>query len=211
MTTIAVIGGTGYAGSSIVREAASRGHRVIALSRSQPADPVEGVRYLQGSLADAGRLVEEADVVVGALSPRGEMAGKLVEAYAELARLADAAGRRLVVIGGFSSLRPAPGAPRFVEGDDLPPQHAAEAKEMNAVLGAIAATPQSLDWLFVSPAAGFGAYAPGEPRGSYRLGGEVALFDDQGQSAVSGPDFALAVVDEIEKASQHRAHVSVAY
>ena len=34
MSRIAVIGGTGYAGSAIVAEAAARGHQVSALSRS---------------------------------------------------------------------------------------------------------------------------------------------------------------------------------
>ena len=33
MTTIAIFGGTGYAGSAIRDEALSRGHRVIAVTR----------------------------------------------------------------------------------------------------------------------------------------------------------------------------------
>ena len=45
MSRIAVIGGTGYAGSAIVREAASRGHEVVSFSRSVPAEEarVDGV------------------------------------------------------------------------------------------------------------------------------------------------------------------------
>lgn len=211
MTTIAVIGGTGYAGSSIVREAVARGHRVISLSRSLPADPADGVRYEQGSVTDAARVIEGAEVVVGALSPRGDNAGTLVEVYAKLGKLAAATGARLVVVGGFGSLRPAAGAPRFAEGDDMPAEFAAESKEMTAVLGALAGAPEDLDWLFVSPAAGYGAHAPGEPRGVYRLGGDVALFDDDGNSAISGADFALAVVDEIERSAHHRTQISVAY
>ncbi len=37
MTTIAIIGGTGYAGGAIRDEALKRGHFVIAVSRSGPA------------------------------------------------------------------------------------------------------------------------------------------------------------------------------
>ncbi len=43
MSRIIVIGGTGYAGSAIVTEAAARGHAVTAFSRSLPAEPVPGV------------------------------------------------------------------------------------------------------------------------------------------------------------------------
>jgi len=211
MSTIAVIGGTGYAGSSIVKEAITRGHQVISLSRSLPAEPVDGVRYVQGSAADGVKIVTGADVVVGALSPRAGTEGTLVDTYTKLADLAAAAGARLIVVGGFSSLRPAPGAPRFAEGD-LPPEFAAEAREGNSVLSALSAgAPQNLDWLFVSPAAAFGAYTPqGEPRGTYRTSTDVALFDAEGNSAIEGPDFALAIIDEIESPTRHRGQIHFA-
>jgi hypothetical protein len=71
--------------------------------------------------------------------------------------------------------------------------------------------PEDLDWLFISPAGAYGAWAAGERTGTYRLGGEVALFDAEGGSSISGADFALAVVDEIETPVHHREHISVAY
>ena len=83
MATIVVFGGTGYTGDNIVREAAARGHQVVAVGRSQPKEPVEGVRYEVGSAEEvAGRVVPGADAVVAALSPRGDMAGRLVEVAA---------------------------------------------------------------------------------------------------------------------------------
>lgn len=213
MSTIVVIGGTGYAGSSIVKEAVSRGHKVISLSRSLPAEPVDGVSYVQGAAAEAGQVVAGADVVVGALSPRAGTEGSLVATYTKLADLAAANDARLIVVGGFSSLRPAPGAPRFAEGDELPPEFAPEAREGNSVLTALSASaPENLDWLFVSPAATFGGYTPqGEPRGVYRTSTDVALFDADGNSAIEGADFALAIVDEIEKPTQHRSQIHFAY
>jgi uncharacterized protein len=211
MSKILVIGGTGYTGGNITREAVSRGHEVTSVSRSRPAAPVEGVVYSHGEAGDSVGAVAGQDVVVATLSPRGDTAGKLPGLYQELTREAAAARARLVVIGGFSSLRPAAGEPRFAEGE-IPEQFRSEALELEAVREWLTTSaPEELDWTFVSPAGGYGAWAAGEKTGTYRLGGEVALFDADGNSEISGADFALAVVDEIERHEHRREHISVAY
>lgn len=207
---IVVIGGTGYAGASIVSEAARRGHEVVAVSRSGPAIPLDGVEYIQTDVhADLPDLAG-ADVVVVSMSPRGDNAGRLRSLYLEIGRKADEVGARLIVIGGFSSLRPAPDAPRFVEGD-IPPAYAPEAKEMHSILEALQADEVDGDWLFVSPAGKYGSYNPGSERGTYRVGGEVALFDENGESDISGVDFARAILDEIESPAHRRTHIGIAY
>lgn len=215
MSRITVIGGTGYAGSAIVAEAAARGHEVTVLSRSLPAEGVPGVTYVQGDAADEAALssvISGADVVVGALAPRGPLAESFREVYRSVARLADTNGARLYLVGGFSSLRPAAGAPRFVT--DLSHAPAEFHHEIRAgaavVIEDLPATPESLDWVFVSPAGGFGSYAPGERRGEYRLGGDIAVQPDGG-GEISGVDYALGFVDLIEKGDHHRAHVNLAY
>jgi uncharacterized protein len=212
MATIVVFGGTGYTGSNIVREAASRGHQVISVSRSEPKERIEGVRYEVGAAeAVAPRVIPGADAVVASLAPRGDMAGRLVEVYRELARLSAEAGARYLQVGGFSSLRPSAEAPRFVEGE-IPEQYKAEALEGEASrVMLVDEAPEELDWVFVSPAGSYGAWAAGERTGTYRVGGEVALFDAEGGSNISGADFASAVVDEIENPAHHREHVGVAY
>jgi putative NADH-flavin reductase len=212
MSTIVVFGGTGYTGSNVIREAATRGHQVISVSRSEPAERVEGVRYEIGSASDlAPQVIPGADAVVATLSPRGDMAGRLVEVYAELARLADSAGARYLQVGGFSSLRPTAGAPRFVEGE-IAEQYRDEALEGEATRALLAENaPDGLDWVFVSPAGAYGAWAAGERTGTYRVGDEVALFDEAGESNISGADFALAIVEEIETPKHHREHIGIAY
>jgi uncharacterized protein len=98
-----------------------------------------------------------------------------------------------------------------VEGD-IPEEFRDEALEGEATRVLLAEdAPEGLDWVFVSPAAGYGAWAAGERTGSFRVGDEVALFDADGGSSISGPDFAAAIVDEIERPTRHRAHMSVAY
>lgn len=216
MTRITILGGTGYTGAAIAREARTRSLDVTSYSRSLPADDarLEGVAYETGSLMDPAvreRAVQGADVLVSALSPRGELDGHIVEVDRDLAALAEAKGARFLVVGGFSSLRPEEGAPRFADGDEIPPQFAGEAKQMNEVLSELISSPGSLDFVFFSPAQQYGSYAPGAATGRYRLGGDVAFFDEDGVSALSGADFAFAIVDEIQKRAHHRAHVSVAY
>jgi len=211
MSRITVIGGTGYAGAAVVAEAVKRGHQVLAISRNAPADPIEGATYLQGSAMDVdvrAKAFDGAYAVVSATSPRGDMADQQLELTEALASRAGGSGVRLIVVGGYSSLRPAAGAPRFVEGF-VPSQYLQEAKAGYAVLESLMAEPEQLDWTYVSPAQAFGAFAPGTPTGKYRLGGDVAILDADGKSSVSAPDFAMAVVDIVDSAAHRREHVSV--
>ncbi|MEU8330500.1 NAD(P)H-binding protein [Micromonospora sp. NPDC048839] len=213
MSRITVIGGTGYAGSAIVAEAASRGHQVTALSRSVPSAPVPNVTYRQGDARDEATLsasIEGADVVVAALAPRGPLAGVFRDVYRTVARLADAAGVPLFVVGGYSSLRPAPGAERFVA--DLSHVPAELHDEIRAgaalIIEDLPAAPATLDWVFVSPALRFGAYLPSEQLGRYRLGDDVAVAPEDG-GAISAADYALGFVDLIEKGDHHRTQVNL--
>ena len=214
MSRIVVFGGTGYAGAAVVKEAASRGHQVTSVSRNQPTDPVDRVAYVTGNVTDpevVASAVTGADVVVSALSPRGELDGKILDADIEIARQAREAGARLVVVGGFSSLRPAEGELPVAEGDQIPEIYRGEALQMHSVLNHLKGEPEGLDWVFFSPGSDFGAHVPGEDLGRYRTGGEIALFDEDGRSAISGPDFARAVVDHIDGDERNRGHVGVAY
>jgi uncharacterized protein len=215
MSHITVIGGTGYAGSAIVAEAANRGHAVTAFSRSAPAEPVPNVDYVQGDATDDAALssvISGADVVVAALAPRGPLAGPFRDVYRTVGRLADEQGARLFVVGGFSSLRPAPGAPRFVEDLSNMPTEVHEEILAGAalILEDLPAAPGTLDWVFVSPAAKFGAFAPGPRRGEYRLGDDVAVNPQDG-GEISAPDYAIGVLDLIESGDRHRAHVNLGY
>jgi hypothetical protein len=212
LTAITVIGATGYA---IAQEAARRGHQVTGVSRTAPAGSQGGpVTWVTGSVLDPHvqeRAFTGADVVVAALSPRGDMAGQVAGTYASLAALAEKQGVRLVVVGGFSALRTEPGGPRMADGDGVPPEFADEAREMGRVADALLAASGDLDWVYVSPAGVYGAHTDLADQGTYRVGGDVALFDAAGQSAVSGGDFATAVVDEIEQQAHRNSHIGIAY
>lgn len=212
MSRIAIIGATGFTGSNLVRVAAQRGHDVLAVSRSAPAELPDGVTHLQLDVT-APEAAEQVvrpggvpvDAVVSALSPRGVMAGQVAPADLRLAEVCREAGVRFAVVGGFGSLRPQRGAPRVAEGEDFPEAYRPEALEMAGLLDALAGGAPDLDWLYVSPSAGYGAFAPGEATGSYRWGGDV-VTPDAGE--ISGADFALGLIEELEVPSR-AGHVSL--
>src|SRR3954471_21055160 len=103
MARISVFGGTGYAGSNIVAEAARRGHSVTSYSRNLPEQRVDGVEYAQGSLLEVDtrtKALDGADAVVVTVAPRGDMAGAVRDGIKALTAEAEQAGVRLGVIGG---------------------------------------------------------------------------------------------------------------
>lgn len=216
MSRIVILGGTGYAGGLIAAEAARRGHEVLSVSRSAAQDPVEGVEHRAGDVRDATILAEVlsgADVVISALSPRGDMAD-LEEFRALQQRIAQGArtaGARLGVIGGAGSLLVAEDGPKLVDTPDFPTEFAQEPRVLDAVLQDLRGADGGLDWFFLSPAGGFGSFAPGEATGTYRVGGDVLLTDEKGESFISGADLALAMVDEIERPAHRRTRFTVAY
>jgi len=212
MTRIAVIGGTGYAGSNIVAEAVQRGHDVVSVARTVAADRIDGVTYVEGTLLDVPGLIAQlqgVDAVVVSAAPRGEMEGHVRPAIAELAN-ALPADVRLGVIGGAGGSLVAPGGPRLID-SGFPEEFKAEALEMIGVLEDLQAAGSVHDWFFVHPAGGFGAWNPGERTGAYRDGGDVLVTDADGDSFISGADFGIAVIDEIDSPKHRGERFTVGY
>ena len=160
------------------------------------------------------QLAADADVIVTAIrfAPDGSGDGvQLLDAFPALTSAAARRGTRLGVVGGASSLLVAEGGPRLIDTPDFPDQFKGEARSASAVLEVLRADGTGVDWFFVSPAAGFGAYNPGNPTGRYRVSGEILLTDGSGKSEISAPDFALAILDEIDHPAHHRTRFHVAY
>jgi putative NADH-flavin reductase len=128
----------------------------------------------------------------------------LLEAAAE-------GGTRIGVVGGAGSLHVAEGGPRLIDTPAFPEAFKAEAGSHARALDALRAADTDVDWFYLSPAAEFGAWVAGERTGTFRLGGDVLLSDADGKSFISGADYAIAFVDEIDKPAHHQARFSVAY
>jgi hypothetical protein len=210
MARITVLGGTGYAGAAVVAEASRRGHEVTSVSRSAPTSPVDEVTYVEGSVLDADvldRVVTDADVVVSALAPRGDMAGKIEGVVQELVGRLAGTPTRLGYVGGASSLLTEEGGPRLwdVSKDHVPDEVKPEVHTGLETLAMLEASPESLDWFYVSPPQDFGSWLGTASKGEYVLGGDVLLRDAHGASTISADDLALAILDEIDTPAHRRS------
>ncbi len=213
MARVVVLGGTGYAGAHIVAEAAARGHDVVSVARKAPVDPVPGVTYVEGSVLDLdalGDVLAGADVVVSALSPRGDMSDRVLDVLRDLADRLTGTRTRLGVVGGAMGSLSAPGGPRLWD-LGVPEEYRHEAGVGVETLDLLQASDPGLDWFLVHPPKVFGAWVPGERTGSYREGGDVVVEDADGESFISGADFAIALVDEIDEPRRHRDRFTVGY
>jgi hypothetical protein len=214
---IVVYGGSGAIGSRIANEAAARGHSVVIVDRSPKADLApKGAKVVTGDALDPKDIlknVEGMDVLVSAVvvrpAPTPDFALRVVKSYVEALRTqAGAKKARLFVVGGASSLYNAQGQ-RII--DTRP------AGGSTAMLGEVRSAVDSLDflrtvsdvtWTFFSPA---GNIRPGTRTGKFRLGTEQIVVDDKGQSAISMEDYAVAVLDELEKPQFLNKRFTVGY
>jgi putative NADH-flavin reductase len=214
MARISVVGGTGYAGAAVVAEAVRRGHQVISVSRHEPPERLDGVRYVLGSALDPALLADvmgDSDVVVEAVSPRGDMAGEVEGLLDQIIELAANRDVRVGVVGGASSLLVAEGGPRLFDVNDVPPAVLPEIETGLALLERLKTEPGPLDWFYVSPPETFGAWVPAPDTGSYRLSDDVLLRDAEGTSTISAADLARAILDEIEQPRYRRRRFHAAH
>jgi hypothetical protein len=215
---IAVIGATGFVGSKIRDEALTRGHQVTAIVRKPenlPAHPRLAVRPLD--IADTAALTQALaghDAIVSAYSPgRASPIETVYETFVaahrsiiDAAKLSEVA--RYLAVGGAASLKTPEGL-EFMES----PAAAGFAAFMPALRGTreqyymLKGEPQ-LDWVFLAPSV---MLAPGERTGKYRTGKDHILYSEPGKSAISLEDYAVAMIDEIERPAHHRERFTVGY
>jgi hypothetical protein len=203
MAKIALVGASGNAGSRILKELSDRGHQVTAIARAP-----EKITSLPNVVAKKGDVFDQAgfsellrghDAVISSVHFTASDPLKLIEAVR-------ASGvQRYLVVGGAGSLEIAPGQ-RVVDLPDFPAAYKAEATKGAEFLDLLKQEKQ-LDWTFLSPSAEF---VPGERTGKFRIGKDSLLSNDEG-SRISFEDYAIALVDEIEKPQHSRQRFTVGY
>lgn len=196
---IVIFGATGMVGSRVVTEASSRGHQVIAASRrggTHASPAVTTAAVDAGDREQARELLNDADVVVGAIRPRPGEEGSVPETTATLLDAAAATGSRLLLVGGSGPLASPDSPTRRVIDDErfVPAEWRASAEASLAQLRACEG--HQAAWTYLSPPA---LLEPGTRTSTYRRGTTTLLVDQAGRSGISAEDLAVAILDEIEQ------------
>ena len=211
---IALIGATGFFGSAILKEALDRGHEVTAIVRHpETLLPHAKLRPQKGDVYntdEVARLVAGHHAAISAFNPgwsNPDIYKQQVKGTEAIIRGVKQAGlKRLLFVGGAGSLEYKPG----VQGVDTPEfpkdwkQGALAAREALNMLR----KETGLDWSFLSPSADL---SPGQRTGTFRLGKDQLLKDAKGESRISVEDYAMAMIDEVEKPTHIRQCFTVGY
>ena len=201
---VAHIGATGKVGSKILDELLRRGHTVTAISRHPEKTPAhKAVVAAKGDLSNPDGLAavvrgHEAVISSAPFTPGSS------QQVLEVVRKSHV--RRYLAVGGAGSLEVAPGK-LLKDSPDIPPEWLPAIRE-GAQLLQLLRSDHDLDWTYFSPAALIG---PGERTGKFRLGKDQLVTAADGKSRISYDDYAIAMVDELEKPAHIRQRFTIGY
>jgi hypothetical protein len=206
---VVLTGASGMVGSRILKELLSRGHEVTAVVRNPEKVAAGSTKVVKGDILDPASVaaaVKGADAVISAYAPpQGQEETLLAAVRSLLAGLDQAGVRRLLMVSGAGSLEVAPGV-QLVDSGALPEAWKLIALAHRDALALLKAC--DLEWSALSPA---GFIQPGERTGKFRLGGTKLVVDAKGESRISAEDYAVAMVDELEKGQHLRQQFTAAY
>lgn len=210
---IALIGATGFIGSAILKEALSRGHQVTALvAHPEKLAPAAGLTPVGTDVLDQAKLAAQLkghEAVISAFSghAQGDVFGYYMKGIQSIiGATKDADVQRLLVVGGAGSLEIAPGK-QLLDTSEFPDMYRPTAEGAREALKLLREE-KILNWTMLSPSA---VIAPGERTGKFRLGTDQLLANDKGESRISVEDYAVAMVDELEKPAHARSRFTVGY
>jgi putative NADH-flavin reductase len=217
MADLIVFGAGGQLGHVLIAEARRRGVSVTAVVRDPAAhadlggddDGVTVVAADAGSADAVAAVAAGHGTAVSTVGPYPDSAPDYLTGLqlAILEGVGRAGVERLLIVGGAGSLEVAPGQ-RLVHVPDFPEVAKPTAQAHADALDAVRAASTEVDWLVISPPAIFSP--DGERTGSYRVGGTALLSAEDGGSHGSYADYAIALLDEIERPEHHSAHICVA-
>ncbi len=211
---IALVGATGFVGSAILKEALDRGHEVTAIVRHpEKLQPHPKLHPQKGDVYNAdevARLVAGHDAVISAFNPgwtNPDIYNQQVKGTESIIKGVKQAGvTRVLWVGGAGGLEVKPGV-QSVDTPEFPKDwkqgSLATREALNLLL-----KEANLEWSFLSPSADL---SPGQRTGKFRLGKDQLLADANGKSHISTQDYAVAMIDEVERPAHVRQRFTVGY
>jgi putative NADH-flavin reductase len=204
---IALVAANGRVAGKVIEEAINRGFDVTAFGRRE--NNTKAQDYVQKDLFDlTADDLKGFDAVVDAFGAWTE--DTLEQHSTSLKHLCDilsGTDTRLLVVGGAGSLYVNPEHTACVsDGPDFPDMFKPLASAMAKALGELRER-NDVKWTYISPAGDF--QADGERSGKYILGGEELTLNSRNESIISYADYAIAMIDEIEKGDHIQQRISV--
>ena len=207
---VVLFGATGKSGSRILRQLSERGHEVTAVARDISKLNGEAAKVAQDDLENVQRtaeIIRGADAVISAYAPPADDTDALISVTErQLQALRLAGVKRLLVVGGAGGLEVAPGV-SLIDSGHLPEAWLPIATSHVKALGVLQQS-EDVDWTYVAPAAYF---EPGTRTGRFRTGSNELISSATGESRISMEDYAIAMVDELERGAHPRQRISVGY
>ena len=201
MVNIALVGMTGNIGKCILDEALSRGHRVTGTTRGTPGLPHRDrltVATVHPSNAPAlAQVLAGHDVAVVSLK------WDVNDIDAVIAAIRKAAVPRALIVVGAGSLLRSDGRLHF----DHMATPSPSSKPAMIALDKLRKV-SDFNWTAISPPT---SIKPGERTGTYRLGTDTMVVDANDEGRISREDFAVAILDEIEKPKYVNRRFTVGY
>lgn len=204
---VAVICSNGKVGKLVVKEALAAGFEVTGFARGE--NKSEAKKYVQKDIFDITKQdLTGFDVVVDAFGawtePELPNHGK---SLAHLCGLLSGTKTRLLIVGGAGSLYTnKEHTARVMEGANFPDIFKPLANAMGSALDDLRKR-NDVQWTYISPAADFQADAP--KTGKWLWAGEELTLNTKSESIISYADYAIAMVDEIEKGDHIQQRISV--
>ena len=216
MKKIVLIGASGFVGSAILNEALDRGHKVTAVVRHPEKITAVSKNLVikQGDVSFIETVAEVskgADAVISAYNPgwkNPKIAEETTKVYKVILNGVKQAGvKRLLVVGGAGSLFISP-RKRIMDAGSIPESYLPAVRALAEVYLIDLMAEKSIDWVFFSPA---GILEPGLRTGKFRLGKDDLIVNEKGESKISVQDYAVAMIDELEKPVHHRERFTIGY
>lgn len=203
-------------GTAILNELLVRGHKVTAIVRNpeKVSRHNANLRVVKADVADTEsltRIVKGVDVVISAYNPgwtNPNIYEEVLRNYPLILKaVKEASVNRLLCVGGAGTLFCAPGL-RVVDSGVIPEAIMGGVKSLGEFYLNTLMKEHEMDWVFFSPA---GTLEPGERTGNFRLGKDDLIVDEKGNSHISVEDYAVAMVDEMEKPAHHYERFTIGY
>lgn len=205
---IAVIAANGRVARKVIAEALSRGHEVVAFGR-HAENNTQAKDYRQKDILDLTKEdLAGFDAVVDAFGAWTEETLPLHSTTTQhLADILSGTDTRLLIVGGAGALYVDPEHNvQLFNTPDFPDAYKPLATAMGKALAELRER-TDVKWTYISPAADF--QADGERTGKYILAGEEFTLNSKNESVISYADYAIAMVDEIEKGHHIQQRISV--